>query len=128
LGEVVSLSDASLATSQAASNSIEMDGRRFSPFIDSKTGRPIESELFSVSVIMPDCASANAAATTLMASGIEKAIQLTEQQNWATLLVARRNGAVETIPSAEFQRQAKRVRKTAALDHWSNPQPFDFTR
>jgi FAD:protein FMN transferase len=107
LHEVVGLPDASLASSSDSRNSIQLDGQRFSCFIDPKTGKPVESDLLSASVIMPDCASADAAATALMTAGLEKAIQLTEQQKWATLLVARRNGKIEAISSAEFERVTK---------------------
>jgi len=49
------------------------DGIKYSHTIDPKTGYPVHHSLLSVSIIAPDCTTADAYATAFMVMGVEKA-------------------------------------------------------
>jgi thiamine biosynthesis lipoprotein len=69
VARVVPLSGLSMATSGDYRSYREVDGRRISHTIDPRTAAPITHRLASVSVVMPDCASADAWATALNVLG-----------------------------------------------------------
>lgn len=95
LEEVVGLSGISLATSGNYRNFYITDGKRMSHTIDPKTGRPVEHQLASVSVIYPDCALADAYATTIMVLGPEKGLAFAEERGLAVMLIL--HGAGEAL-------------------------------
>ena len=67
--EKLPLMDTCIATSGSYRHRYEKDGRTYSHLIDSRTGRPIEHKLVSVSVIHPQCVLADGYATALMVLG-----------------------------------------------------------
>ena len=69
----VPLIDQSLTTSGSYHNFFEAGGRRYSHILDPKTGRPIDSDLVSVTVLYPDALSADGFDTPFMILGEEKA-------------------------------------------------------
>jgi len=75
----VALNGKSLATSGSYRKFVLRDGKKFSHAIDPKTGRPIDHNLLSVSVIAQDCASADAYATAFLVMGMEKAMEMAER-------------------------------------------------
>ena len=74
----VELKDNSLATSGNYRKFYEKDGMKFVHTINPKTGKTIKSNLLSVSVMTPECARADALATTFMVLGVEEGIKLAE--------------------------------------------------
>ncbi|MFN4147835.1 MAG: FAD:protein FMN transferase [Runella sp.] len=80
LQTIVALNDKALATSGSYRKFVERDGRRFSHAIDPKTGKPIMHNLLSISVIAPDCMTADAYATAFLVLGKEKTLVLAEQK------------------------------------------------
>lgn len=66
------LSDRAVATSGNYRNYFEENGERFTHIINPQTGYPEKSNLLSVTVIAPDCISADAYATAFMVMGKEK--------------------------------------------------------
>ena len=78
-----------LATSGDYRNFFESEGKRYSHTIDTKTGRPTESHLATVTVRTPTCMEADALATALMAMGADKGFAWASEQNIAALLVER---------------------------------------
>jgi len=74
LQAIVNVSDKSLATSGNYRQFYEKDGVKYVHSINPKTGYPILNRLLSVTVMMHDCISADAFATTFMVMGLEKSI------------------------------------------------------
>lgn len=68
----VPVKDRGLATSGDYRNFFEAGGRRYSHIIDPKKGEPVERPPVSVSVLAPDCMTADALATAGMVLGEEK--------------------------------------------------------
>ena len=93
---VVELDDRALATSGDYRNFFEQQGRRYSHEIDPRTGRPVEHELVSVSVLADDCLTADAWATALMVLGPEAALPTARRHGLDVLCMIRtRKGLLE---------------------------------
>ncbi len=67
------LQDKAVATSGNYRNYFEENGIRYTHILDPTTGRPEQSNLLSVTVIAPDCMTADAYATAFMVLGMRKA-------------------------------------------------------
>ena len=76
---IVELQDVALATSGNYRNFYEFEGRKYAHTINPKTGFPELSTLLSASVFAPDCATADAFATSFMVMGLEEAFGLASQ-------------------------------------------------
>jgi thiamine biosynthesis lipoprotein len=72
----VGLSGKGMATSGNYRNYYEIDGEKFSHTINPKTGFPERSNLLSATIIADDCMTADAYATACMVAGLEKAIEI----------------------------------------------------
>ena len=68
-----------VATSGNYRNYFEEDGVRYTHILDPRTGQPERTNLLSVTVVAPDCATADAYATAFMVLGHEKSAQIVEQ-------------------------------------------------
>jgi thiamine biosynthesis lipoprotein len=112
----VSLHNKSFTTSGSYFNYREIDGKKFSHTIDPQSGYPANNPLLSVSVFAVDATAADGWATALMVMGVEKAIQLLQNQSGldAILMYSKDDGSIEvfvtpairpyvTIKSAEWQ-------------------------
>jgi thiamine biosynthesis lipoprotein len=97
---VIELGDRSLATSGDYRNFFEVRGRRYSHEIDPRTGRPVEHELVSVSVLAADCMTADAWATALLVLGPEAALRTARQHGLDVLCMIRSRSGVlqQTTP------------------------------
>lgn len=100
---ILPLSNESIATSGDYRNFYEVDGRRMSHTIDSKTGWPINHNLASVTVIHPSNAVADAWATAFMVMGTEASLNLANRENIKVLLISKKNEAWETQISNSLQ-------------------------
>ncbi|MBQ9562078.1 MAG: FAD:protein FMN transferase [Lachnospiraceae bacterium] len=69
---VLSVKDCCVITSGGYERFFEADGRTYIHILDPETGRPVENELASVSVISGDAARADALSTALFVMGYEK--------------------------------------------------------
>jgi thiamine biosynthesis lipoprotein len=69
---IVRLRDKALSTSGNYRKYYEENGVRYSHTIDPSTGFPVKHSLLSVSVLAPDCMTADAYATVMMVKGLEK--------------------------------------------------------
>lgn len=71
--KVITLKDESMATSGTYRKfKTDENGNRYAHIINTKTGYPTKTNILSVSVIAPDCMTADAYATAFQAMGIEK--------------------------------------------------------
>ena len=78
---VVNLDSLAIATSGSYRKFKEVEGKKVSHIINPKTGRSEESMLLSVSIVAPDCMTADAWATACMAMGLEKTQGMMEKNN-----------------------------------------------
>jgi len=102
--EVIELGSAAMATSGNYRNFYVKDGRKYVHTIDPSSGYPKESSLLSVSVMAPDCMTADAYATSLMVLGAERGMSLIEAHNdlEALFIVSAEDGAYTTLRSSGF--------------------------
>lgn len=70
-----------VATSGSYRKWKESNGKKLSHIVDPKTGSADESNLLSVTIIAPDCMTADAWATACMAMGVERTQQMMKENN-----------------------------------------------
>lgn len=71
--QVIELSNQSMATSGNYRNFYEKDGKKYAHTIDPKTGRPVQHNILSATVVTADCTTADAYATAFMVLGMDGA-------------------------------------------------------
>ncbi len=76
---VIKLENMSVSTSGNYRNFFEVNGRKYSHFIDPRTGYPKQSSLLSASVFGKDCLEPDALATGFMVLGLDEAYELATQ-------------------------------------------------
>ena len=97
---IAQLRNHALATSGDYRLFFEKDGVRYSHILDPKTGRPIPERITSVSVIAPDCMTADALATALMVLDPDQALTIVESMPEVECLIfVRENGQITEHPS-----------------------------
>ena len=79
LEEVLEVSNTSMATSGNYRNYYVKNSRRYAHTIDPRTGYPVQHSLLSATVLAPDCATADAYATSFMVMGLKEAQQILTQ-------------------------------------------------
>lgn len=85
--EVIEISDCGVATSGNYRNYHEAHGERYGHTIDSKTGRPLHTDILSATVIAPTCMEADAYATACMAMGSQKAAEMAARLDMAAMFI-----------------------------------------
>lgn len=103
---VVPLSGLSMATSGNYRNFREVGGQHLGHTIDPRTGRPVLSKLASVSVVHPNCATADAYATALMVMGVEHGFRYAENEGLAVVFLVHQDDA--PVPEVQFSRLTTR--------------------
>lgn len=98
---VVPLSGRSLATSGSYRKFIVRNGKKYSHAIDPRTGRPIDHNLLSVSVIADDCMTADAYATAFLVMGLEKALPIARAQGLEVYGISADAGGSLSVRSTE---------------------------
>lgn len=88
------LSNAAIATAGDYRKFIEYEGRRYSHVIDPATGRPIEHQLTSVTVVANTCMAADGWDTPLLVLGPDRGLQCAKKYGIAALFLS--NDAGET--------------------------------
>lgn len=102
--KVLALRDLAIATSGDYRNYFEKEGRRYSHEIDPGTGRPIQHNLLSVSVLGTDCMTADAWATAFIILGPERGRELAEKFRLTALFIVRDREGFREIESSGFKR------------------------
>ena len=85
---IVGLEDAGMATSGDYRNFFESQGRRYSHTLDPRTGRPVEHDLHSVSVLANTTAHADALATALLVMGPDEGLAYARAHDLAALFIS----------------------------------------
>ncbi|MCI1897790.1 MAG: FAD:protein FMN transferase ApbE [Enterobacter sp.] len=100
---IVDINGHGISTSGSYRNYYELDGKRISHVIDPQTGRPIEHNLVSVTVIAPTALEADAWDTGLMVLGPEKAKEVVRQEGLAVYMITKEGENFKTWSSPQFQ-------------------------
>lgn len=103
--KIVPATDIAIATSGDYRNFFEADGVRFSHTIDPRTGRPINHNLASVTILSETAMEADAWATAFMVLGAEEGFRLAEQEKLAVLFIVKTEqgfGEISTTAFSEF--------------------------
>lgn len=85
--QVIIPKDNAVATSGDYRNYFEADAQRYSHIIDPATGKPINHNLVSVTVIHPSSMTADGLSTTLMVMGTEQGMEFAVENNLAALFI-----------------------------------------
>jgi thiamine biosynthesis lipoprotein len=86
---VIALCDLSVATSGDYRRFHEHDGRRYAHTLDPRTGRPVDNDLASVTVISGQCWEADALSTALTVMGAQEGRAFADQHDIAARFVRR---------------------------------------
>jgi FAD:protein FMN transferase len=103
------LKNLGMATSGDYRNYREVDGLRFSHTIDPRTGRPIDHQLASVTVLHQSAALADALATAINVVGPEEGMSLAERQKLMVLFIIRSGDGFEEQRSPELEAYVERI-------------------
>ena len=101
---VVHLTNTGMATSGDYRNFFEADGEIYSHTIDTRTGRPVQHTVASVTVLHDKAYRADALATALLVMGPEEGLAFAEREELAVLMLIRTDGDIEEQESAAFSR------------------------
>ncbi|MEI6893158.1 MAG: FAD:protein FMN transferase [Colwellia sp.] len=105
--QVIIPKDNAVATSGDYRIYFEEDGKRFSHIIDPNTGRPIDHNLVSVTVIHPSSMTADGLSTTLMVMGMEQGIRFAMENNIAALFVVKTEHGFDERFTVKFKQYLK---------------------
>lgn len=100
--DLVEMNRGALATSGDYRNYFLHEDQRYSHVIDPRTGYPILQELASVTVVHESTLWADGWATTLLALGPDKGLQLAEDQDIAAYLVLRTGAGFKVLTSSAW--------------------------
>jgi thiamine biosynthesis lipoprotein len=118
---VLPMTGGSVATSGDYRNYFEdATGQRYSHTIDPHTAQPVQSTLASVTVIADQCSLADGRATTIMALGSRRGMELAEKERWPVLLMDRAGKSFRWSWSREFQERFPELIERLQNDN-SNP-------
>jgi len=87
--QVIIPKDNAVATSGDYRNYFEVNGQRFSHIIDPDTGKPINHNLVSVTVIHPSSMTADGLSTTLMVMGAVQGMEFAVKNEIAALFISK---------------------------------------
>ncbi|NVK54992.1 MAG: FAD:protein FMN transferase [Alteromonadaceae bacterium] len=101
--KVVSIGDNAIATSGDYRNYYEQDGVRYSHLIDPRTGKPIQHNTVSVTVVTSSSMTADGLATAFNVMGWDAAIALAEENDMAVFIIRRIDDTFEEYSSPAFE-------------------------
>ena len=90
--QTIAITNVGVSTSGDYRDYFEVAGRRYSHIIDPATGRPVEHDLTSVTVIAPSALAADGYATTLMVLGPERGMAWADARGLAVFMITRDAG------------------------------------
>lgn len=100
---IVDINGHGISTSGSYRNYYELDGKRVSHVIDPQTGRPIEHNLVSVTVIAPTALEADGWDTGLMVLGTQKAKEVVRREGLAVFMIMKEGEGFKTWMSPQFK-------------------------
>ncbi len=101
---ILNLQNRAVATSGDYRNFFEYKGKIYSHEIDPRTGFPVSNNTASVTVIAPDCMTADAMATAIMVMGAEKGLKWvnSKKDTEAFILLRGKDGKLTETMSSNF--------------------------
>jgi len=105
--QVIIPKDNAVATSGDYRNYFELDGQRFSHIIDPETGKPINHNLVSVTVIHPSSMTADGLSTTLMVMGTDQGMAFATKNNLAALFIYKTDNGFSELFTVKFKQYLK---------------------
>ena len=106
LHSAVPVRDRAMATSGDYRNFYVVNGKRYSHTIDPRTGRPVEHELASVSILAETCMKADSWATAVSVLGPEAGADKAHQSGIAALLLSRSESGFDEKTVGDFPKAA----------------------
>ncbi|MCC2605145.1 FAD:protein FMN transferase [Planctobacterium marinum] len=100
--EIITVGNNAIATSGDYRNYYEEDGMRYSHLIDPKTGKPIQHNLVSVTVVHPSCLTADGYSTAIAVMGKDAGLAMALENDLAVLLITRENGEFKEYTTPGF--------------------------
>lgn len=105
--QVIIPKDNAIATSGDYRNYFEVDGQRFSHIIDPETGKPINHNLVSVTVIAPSSMTADGLSTAMMVMGAEKGLEFASKHDLAALFISKTENGFKEQFTVKFKQYLK---------------------
>jgi len=105
--QVIIPKDNAVATSGDYRNYFEVDGVRFSHIIDPDTGKPINHNLVSVTVIHPSSMTADGLSTSLMVMGMEQGMAFAVKNDLAALFISKTENGFDEQFTVKFKQYLK---------------------
>ena len=105
--QIIIPKDNAVATSGDYRNYFESEGQRFSHIIDPETGRPINHNLVSVTVISDSSMTADGLSTALMVMGVEEGLKFSNKQDIAALFIYKTENGFNERFTVKFQQYLK---------------------
>ena len=105
--QVIIPKDNAVATSGDYRNYFEIDGQRFSHIIDPGTGKPINHNLVSVTVIHPSSMTADGLSTTLLVMGAEHGMEFAIKNDLAALFISKTENGFREQFTVKFKQYLK---------------------
>ncbi len=99
---VVPLTNVAMATSGDYRNFFEVKGKRYSHTIDPRSGMPVEHNLVSATVILDNCADADAWATAFMVLGPDEGMAMAEAYKIPLYMIIKVESGFESRYSQSF--------------------------
>ena len=101
---VILLESRAVSTSGDYRNFVRVGQKRYGHIIDPRTGRPVDGDLASVSVVHDSCATSSALATALFVLGAEEGLRLATREGLACLFLLRDGTGLARRATPEFER------------------------
>jgi thiamine biosynthesis lipoprotein len=101
----VPLTNAAVATAGDYRKFFMHEGRRYSHIIDPSTGRPVNHDMASVTIVADTCMLADGWDTALLVLGPQRGYQCAEEHHIAALFISRMNGGHILRETSAWRRQ-----------------------
>lgn len=110
LQDTIAITDRAVATSGNYRNFYMKGEKKYAHTINPATGYPVEHSLLSATVVHPNCAAADAYATSFMVMGLERSQKFVEEHKdlEAYFIYADTDGALKTWASKGFEKYIKK--------------------
>jgi thiamine biosynthesis lipoprotein len=101
--KIINVTNIAIATSGDYRNFFEIGGVKFSHTIDPNTGRPVQHNLASVTVLDKNSMTADAWATAFMVLGSKKGYDLAMENNLAVLFLIQEGDSIKDMATPRFE-------------------------
>ena len=99
---VIELGDLAVATSGDYRHFVQVGAARVAHTMDGRRGAPVNNAVASVTVLAPDCASADAWATALLVAGPDEGLVLAQRHGLDALFLLRRSAGLVELGVGRF--------------------------